>query len=546
MEDCVSSDRMEESRENSRRQKLHDKNHILYPGEITRDNMEKESLELVPSSEAGLENDKTENDDFDTRSEATSDTFSSEESAEDTGNDLDIKEVEFDFERQSNHSSRGISPIVYSADSLSDDDIRPPGESFATEPKKTIIIPPAEIRTQRRDRHSKMLKYLFRDARFFLIKSNNHENVSLSKAKGVWSTPPSNEAKLNKAFRESRNVILLFSVRESGAFQGFARVSTESRHDLNPVHWVLPPGLSARALGGVFKIDWLCRRELSFIKTMDIRNPFNENKPVKIGRDGQEVEPNAGKILCLEFPYDDGIDLEGTIHKVRKKEKEFGASKYETPHYPILASHNKNKTRRNRGPDKDRSRYGTGRAYLSSSSQVQWQPRSYTKASRYMPRSSIVRREEAHSNVAAITKHHGAPHTNAQKLFYRPLGAGYQSSLSTFSSVIPQCGRNHKASVRPYSVTTAPKSESKQKSPRMGSQVNCKSSFAGQTKGYDSRAHAAACDDFVRRVASGRNAGFAVYGDASRVNFLHGHSKRRLSDHGRVSRSGHERRCYRR
>ena len=103
----------------------------------------------------------------------------------------------------------------------------------------------------------------------------------------------------------------MFSVKESGAFQGFARLANESRHDLSPVHWVLPPGLTARALGGVFKIDWLCRRDLSFVKTGAIYNPLNDNKPVKIGRDGQEVDADAGKQLCLEFPHDDKIDLEG-------------------------------------------------------------------------------------------------------------------------------------------------------------------------------------------------------------------------------------------
>lgn len=93
------------------------------------------------------------------------------------------------------------------------------------------------------------LKYILREARFFLIKSNNHENVSLAKAKvchftvwrgffwvkwklysvnvlcvispqGVWSTLPVNEKKLNAAFRSARSVMLIFSVRESGKFQG--------------------------------------------------------------------------------------------------------------------------------------------------------------------------------------------------------------------------------------------------------------------------------------------------------------------------------------
>ena len=57
-----------------------------------------------------------------------------------------------------------------------------------------------------------------RDARFFVVKSNNSENVALSKAKGVWSTPPVNESRLNKAFDDARNVLLIFSVKESGSY----------------------------------------------------------------------------------------------------------------------------------------------------------------------------------------------------------------------------------------------------------------------------------------------------------------------------------------
>ena len=167
------------------------------------------------------------------------------------------------------------------------------------------------------------LNYLFRDARFFLVKSNNAENVTLSKAKGVWSTPPTNESRLNKAFEESRNVLLIFSVKESGKFSGFARLATESRHDVPQVSWVLPPGLSARALGGVLKIDWICRKvschpisepksegaflmlldehllmidyyfqDLPFQKVQHLYNPWNDGKPIKIGRDGQEIEPS--------------------------------------------------------------------------------------------------------------------------------------------------------------------------------------------------------------------------------------------------------------
>ncbi len=50
-------------------------------------------------------------------------------------------------------------------------------------------------------------------------------------------------------------------------------------------------GLSARQLGGVFNIEWISRKELSFTKTQHIFNSWNDGKPIKIGRDGQEIEP---------------------------------------------------------------------------------------------------------------------------------------------------------------------------------------------------------------------------------------------------------------
>jgi hypothetical protein len=141
------------------------------------------------------------------------------------------------------------------------------------------------------------LNYLFRETKFYVIKSNNAENVRISKQKGVWSTLPQNEQNLNQAYKECRNVILIFSVKESGKFAGFARMSGESRHDVPAVEWELPPGISAKALGGVFEIDWICKKELSFTCTTHLHNPWNDNKPVKIGRDGQEIEPKVAEEL---------------------------------------------------------------------------------------------------------------------------------------------------------------------------------------------------------------------------------------------------------
>lgn len=141
------------------------------------------------------------------------------------------------------------------------------------------------------------LNYLFRETKFFLIKSNNAENVRISKQKNVWSTLPQNEQNLNQAYKECRNVLLIFSVKESGKFAGFARMASESRHDVPAVDWELPPGISAKALGGVFELDWICKKELSFTCTTHLHNPWNDGKPVKIGRDGQEIESKVAEEL---------------------------------------------------------------------------------------------------------------------------------------------------------------------------------------------------------------------------------------------------------
>lgn len=51
------------------------------------------------------------------------------------------------------------------------------------------------------------------------MKSSNLRNLEISQQKGIWSTTPSNERKLNRAFWESSVVYLVFSVQGSGHFQ---------------------------------------------------------------------------------------------------------------------------------------------------------------------------------------------------------------------------------------------------------------------------------------------------------------------------------------
>nr|XP_002127950.1 YTH domain-containing protein 1-like [Ciona intestinalis] len=451
---------------------------------------------------------------FDTRSEASSDRN------DDAGK---LSDAEVDGEVR----MRAISPIVFDREDSSseeeeeenDDQISPPGESDVLIPKKEIVLPPAEIRVERRERHAKMLKYLFREAHFYLIKSNNHENVALAKARGVWSTPPSNEAKLNRSFREARNVILIYSVRESGAFQGFARLATEAKHNLSPIDWVLPAGLSAKALGGVFKIDWLCKRELSFAKTTDIYNTFNGNKPVKIGRDGQEVEPNAGKVLCLEFPHDDKVDLETIIQRVRKQQKaDGGPPKFRPPQAPDDAGSMRGRIRERPGykpyrdPNRTRTRTEPRLDFKNQRGRTD-RPRNDYNPRRTMSNGSY--------NHAIPSNHRGPPVLFSEA--FPPLYA--QPNFAYY----PDPFNNLHASGQPSSAVVSSGKYSQSSRTSRSSRNYDDSSTPSRI--YDSRSHAAACDDFVRRVAGGKiSSTVTTASRSSRSSSSYGRSSSRQSE----------------
>ena len=94
------------------------------------------------------------------------------------------------------------------------------------------------------------------------------------------------------------------------------------------------------ALGGVFKIDWICRKDLSFSKVIHLNNPWNDNKPVKIGRDGQEIEPRKAHSLlsffhsaefsdsgvaeeiCRQFPEDGQVEMTPILRRSKESARQ--------------------------------------------------------------------------------------------------------------------------------------------------------------------------------------------------------------------------------
>jgi len=72
-------------------------------------------------------------------------------------------------------------------------------------------------------------------------------------------------------------------------------------------------GSGSAPWGGVFHVEWLTLYDLPFNETLHIRNPINNNKPVKISRDGQELPTDIGAELCKML--DDGAATEARKRK---------------------------------------------------------------------------------------------------------------------------------------------------------------------------------------------------------------------------------------
>ncbi|CAI9089659.1 OLC1v1024274C1 [Oldenlandia corymbosa var. corymbosa] len=133
-------------------------------------------------------------------------------------------------------------------------------------------------------------------SRYFIVKSCNRENLELSVQQGVWATQRSNEAKLNEAFDSVDHVILIFSINRTRHFQGCAKMTSRIGGSVSGGNWKHAHGTGH--YGRNFSVKWLKLCELSFHKTRHLRNPYNENLPVKISRDCQELESSVGEQLA--------------------------------------------------------------------------------------------------------------------------------------------------------------------------------------------------------------------------------------------------------
>jgi hypothetical protein len=193
--------------------------------------------------------------------------------------------------------------------------------------------------------------------KFIILKSLSVADLEASVRRGIWMTQLQNEIILEKAFDESDKVYLIFSANKTGEYFGYAELVRPLPLDYNeasvgtaletvdnaysprsiliPATSTAPKGRivddSARGTlfweavlsdnenddklvcaksesgsirdrdGRVFAIEWLSTTRVPFYRTRGLRNPWNNNKEVKIARDGTEVEPSVGRSLLNLF-----------------------------------------------------------------------------------------------------------------------------------------------------------------------------------------------------------------------------------------------------
>ncbi|KAH7342949.1 YT521-B-like domain-containing protein [Rhexocercosporidium sp. MPI-PUGE-AT-0058] len=128
------------------------------------------------------------------------------------------------------------------------------------------------------------------DTRYFIVKSFNEENVLRCIQDSVWTTQIQNGSIFKEAFETCKNVILVFSINKSRAFQGYARMesvpgSVESPEWQRAINW---------ESAGAFRVRWLVICSTRFHRIGHLKNALNDNLAVLIGKDGQEIEENCG------------------------------------------------------------------------------------------------------------------------------------------------------------------------------------------------------------------------------------------------------------
>ncbi|XP_074041898.1 3'-5' RNA helicase YTHDC2 isoform X2 [Leptinotarsa decemlineata] len=121
---------------------------------------------------------------------------------------------------------------------------------------------------------------LERDKIFILVRPKEKENVHIAQNTSKWIFSPQTEKKVLNFSRERNSVYLLFTANQTKAFQGMAKFL----HMMNE-QYGKPTAV----------IEWIFKTDLPHINVKHLLNPYNWNKPIYDGLDGQLVQRSVAE-----------------------------------------------------------------------------------------------------------------------------------------------------------------------------------------------------------------------------------------------------------
>ncbi|KAJ8759061.1 hypothetical protein K2173_003299 [Erythroxylum novogranatense] len=173
---------------------------------------------------------------------------------------------------------------------------------------------------------------VYKDAKFFVIKSYSEDNVHKSIKYGVWASTQNGNRKLDAAYREAKEkhetfpVFLLFSVNASAQFCGVAEMVGPVDFDKSVDYW------QQDKWSGQFPVRWQIIKDVPNSQFRHIVLENNDKKPVTNSRDTQEVELNQGiEMLNIFKNYESHSSILDDFLFYEERQKAIQATKSKQP-----------------------------------------------------------------------------------------------------------------------------------------------------------------------------------------------------------------------
>ncbi|KAJ7061889.1 YT521-B-like domain-containing protein, partial [Mycena amicta] len=131
-----------------------------------------------------------------------------------------------DMERTADDSSTGSATCESTATPSSNSDDHDKGRGRRVERVTPALCPRgSNSSSSNASTESSLLRQYF-PQRYFIVKSLTQDDLDSSVQRGLWATQKHNEGVLDRAFRTSKDVFLIFSVNKSGEFYGYGRMTS--------------------------------------------------------------------------------------------------------------------------------------------------------------------------------------------------------------------------------------------------------------------------------------------------------------------------------